>query len=169
MLHLSNFSGCIIHPGSLYNGRLNTYITWEVSKYVIVYFPKEGRPHTKNLPSTKKVTNNNSYGAALLSVQISSSCWNHNRFIPKDYGVKIKPEKDQGQQAMYLDVFSSRQQVTDNITKVLLHATPCGEHVTCISPSNPQTILRQEHSQAVTEDPQETTQLCLVAPLCLTL
>ena len=60
MLQLSNLSGCIIHPGSLYNGRLDTYITWEASKYVIVYFPKEGRPHTKNLPSTKNVGKNNS-------------------------------------------------------------------------------------------------------------
>ena len=60
MLHLSNFSGCIIHPGSLYNGRLNTFITWEASKYVTVYFPKEGHPHTKNLPSTRKVHRNNS-------------------------------------------------------------------------------------------------------------
>ena len=34
---------------------------------------------------------------SLLCVQISSFCWNHNAFIPKDYGVKIKPEKDQGQ------------------------------------------------------------------------
>ena len=47
MLQLSKFSGCIIHPGSLYNGRLDTYITWEVSKYVIVYFPKEGHAHQK--------------------------------------------------------------------------------------------------------------------------
>ena len=39
---------------------------------------------------------------------------------------------------MYLDVFSSRYQITDNITKGLLLATPCGEHVTCISPSNPE-------------------------------
>ena len=69
MLHLSNFSGCIIHPGSLYNGRLNTYITWEASKYVIVYFPKEGRPHTKNLPSTKKVCKNNSEEAMFTVCQ----------------------------------------------------------------------------------------------------
>ena len=34
---------------------------------------------------------------SLLYVQISSSCWNHNPFIPKDYGVQIKAEKDQGQ------------------------------------------------------------------------
>ena len=38
----------------------NTYITREVSKYVNVYFPKEGPPHPKNLPSTKKVGRNNS-------------------------------------------------------------------------------------------------------------
>ena len=31
-------------------------------KCVIVYFPKEGLPHTKNLPSTKKVSKNNSDG-----------------------------------------------------------------------------------------------------------
>ena len=60
MLHLSNFSGCIIHPGSLYNGRLNTYITWEASKYVILYFPKVCLRQPKKLPSTKKVSNNNS-------------------------------------------------------------------------------------------------------------
>ena len=40
MLQISSFSGYNIHPGSLYNGRLNTYITWEASKYVILYFPK---------------------------------------------------------------------------------------------------------------------------------
>ena len=156
MLHLSNFSGCIIHPGSLYNGRLNTYITWEASKYVIVYFPKEGHPQPKTSQVQRKYAKTILKKLCLLCLPVSSSCWNHNPFIPKHYAVKIKPERDQGQQTMYLDVFSSRQQIIDNITKGLLHATPCGEHVTCISPSNPQTILRQEHSQAVTEDPQET-------------
>ena len=63
MLQLSNFSQCIIHPGSLYNGRLNTYITREASKCIIVYFSKECVPHPKNLPSIKKVCNNNSDGA----------------------------------------------------------------------------------------------------------
>ena len=136
MLHLSNFSGCIIHPGSLYNGRLNTYITWEASKYVIVYFPKEGHPQPKTSQVQRKYAKTILKKLCLLCLPVSSSCWNHNPFIPKHYAVKIKPERDQGPQTMYLDVFSSRQQIIDNITKGLLHATPCGEHVTCISPSN---------------------------------
>ena len=64
MLQLSNFSGCIIYPGSLYNGRLKTYITWEASKYIIVYFSQRSPPlKKKNLSSKKKVSNNNSDGA----------------------------------------------------------------------------------------------------------
>lgn len=52
MLQLSNFSGYIIHPGSLYNGRLDTYITWEAEQVCYcVYSPKEGRPH----PETSQV------------------------------------------------------------------------------------------------------------------
>ena len=47
MLQLSNFSGSIIHLGSLYKGRLNTYITWEASKYVIVYFQRRPSPQQK--------------------------------------------------------------------------------------------------------------------------
>ena len=61
---------------------------------------------------------------------------------------------------MYLDVFSSRYQITDNITKGLLLATPCGEHVTCISPSNPEknsaTGTQLGSDRTPQEDPQET-------------
>ena len=62
MLHLSNFSGCIIHPGSLYNGRLNTLLHGRRAS-MLLCTSKEGPPHSKNLPSTKKVSNNNSDGA----------------------------------------------------------------------------------------------------------
>ena len=101
-------------------------------------FPKKAAPTPKTSQVQRKQAKTILKKLCLLCLPISSSCWNHNPFIPKDYGVKIKPEKDQGQEAMYLDVFSSRYQITDNITKGLLHATPCGEHVTCISPCNPQ-------------------------------
>ena len=100
-------------------------------------FPKKAAPTPKTSQVQRKYAKTILKKLCLLCLPISSSCWNHNPFIPKDYGVKIKPERDQGQQTMYLDVFSSRQQIIDNITKGLLHATPCGEHVTCISPSNP--------------------------------
>ena len=160
MLHLSNFSGCIIHPGSLYNGRLNTYITWEASKYVIVYFPKEGHPQPKTSQVQRKYAKTILKKLCLLCLPVSSSCWNHNPFIPKHYAVKIKPERDPGPQTMYLDVFSSRQQIIDNITKGLLHATPCGEHVTCISPSNHPnnsvTGTQLGSDRRPTKDPQET-------------
>ena len=57
--------------------------------------------------------------------------------------------------------------------KGLLHARPCGEHVTCISPSNPQnnsvTGTQLGSDRRPIKDPQGTTQLCLVVPLCLTL
>ena len=101
-------------------------------------FPKKALPTPKTSQVQRKQAETILKKLCLLCLPISSSCWNHNPFIPKDYGGKIKPEKDQGQQTMYLDVFSSRYQITDNITKGLLLATPCGEHVTCISPSNPQ-------------------------------
>ena len=53
MLQLSNFSGCIIHPGSLHKGRLNTYITWEASKSVIVYFSQRRPPPPQKPPKYK--------------------------------------------------------------------------------------------------------------------
>ena len=101
-------------------------------------FPKKALPTPKISQVQRKQAKTILKKLCLLCLPISSSCWNHNPFIPKDYGVKIKPEKDQGQEAMYLDVFSSRQQITDNTKKGLLLAMPCGEHVTCLSPSNPQ-------------------------------
>ena len=57
--------------------------------------------------------------------------------------------------------------------KGLLHARPCGDHITCISPSNPQnnsvTGIQLGSDRRPIKDPQGTTQLCLVVPLCLTL
>ena len=58
MFQLSNFLGCIIHPEPLYNGRLNTYITWEAKVYYCEFFPKKAFPTPKNVPSTKNVNNN---------------------------------------------------------------------------------------------------------------
>ena len=101
-------------------------------------FPKKAAPTPKTSQVQRTWAKTILKKLCLLCLLISSSCWNHHPFIPKDYGVQIKAGKDQGQQTMYLDVFSSRYQITDNITKGLLLATPCGEHVTCISPSNPE-------------------------------
>ena len=71
------------------------------------------------------------------------------------------------------EVTQQQQQIIDNIMKGLLHATPCGDHVTCISPTNPQNIsatgIQLGSDRRLTRDTQEATQLCLVAPLCLTL
>ena len=77
-----------------------------------------------------------------LCEKISSSCWNHSTLTPEGYGVKNKPEIDQRQSTRYLDVFSSRCQITANIMKGL----NIPGLVACINSSNPQTILRQEHS-----------------------
>ena len=53
--------------------------------------------------------------------------------------------------------------------KDLHHARPCGEHVTCISPSNPQNNSVTGTQLGSDKDPQETTQLCIIAQSCLTL
>ena len=50
-----------------------------------------------------------------------------------------------------------------------LNARPCGEHVTCISPSNPQNNSVTGTQLGSDKDPQETTQRCIVAQSCLTL
>ena len=83
---------------------------------------------------------------SLLCEKISFSFWNHSTFIPKGYDVKIKPGKAQWQSIMYLDVFSSRYQITANIMKNLNIPGFVGEHVTCINSSNILRYLRQEHS-----------------------
>ena len=123
-------------------------------------FPKKAAPTPKTSQVQRTWAKTILKKLCLLCLLISSSCWNHHPFIPKDYGVQIKAGKDQGQQTMYLDVFSSRYQITDNITKGLLLATPCGEHVTCISPSNPQnnfaTGTQSGNDRRPTGDPQET-------------
>ena len=53
--------------------------------------------------------------------------------------------------------------------KDLHHARPCGEHVTCINPSNPQNNSVTGTQLGSDKDPQETTQLCIIAQSCLTL
>ena len=47
--------------------------------------------------------------------------------------------------------------------KDLHHARPCGEHVTCINPSNPQNNSVTGTQLGSDKDPQETTQLCIIA------
>jgi len=87
-----------------------------------VLFPKTS-PTTKASQVQRKQAIRFLMVLFLLCVQISFSCWNHNAFIAKDYGVNIKPETDQGQQTMYLDVFRRRQW---HPTPVLLPGKPHG-------------------------------------------